>query len=379
MLYTFPQFIFGFYSYFSGHTLFDEWYVSMYNLLFTAISICEYGIADKDINYHKIVSKRKVVNFRSKGLGSNLGLMNDDERRTITDEKDEMYTGCLQVRVNKHIKRNFHHYYYVSKNNLIFNGKIISKEIALSIVQGVILAVLNMHCLRNVVYGKEGYTSDHWSVSISTYTSIVLAYNLLIFMRTRYITWITIAFIVFASIGPYFGFVLVYDKMESFNLYSLNSARMILSNHQFYLTVLLNMVLIMMVEMVNLMRWYDWRPSLVEYTRAAVKEGIIDYDGVLAEEVIRRIKANHSKLISYGEEDAGGGDGAEEGYGDEIGDVDESNVIRAVRMEPGGEDDGDVGVNQAFEQREDDDGGLDMESSHLVVERLSVSDASGRE
>ena len=39
MLFTLPQFLFAFYNGFSGQTIFEDWYVSFYNLLFTSVPL----------------------------------------------------------------------------------------------------------------------------------------------------------------------------------------------------------------------------------------------------------------------------------------------------------------------------------------------------
>ena len=39
MLFTLPQFIYGFYSGYSAQTIFDDAYVALYNLLFTSIPL----------------------------------------------------------------------------------------------------------------------------------------------------------------------------------------------------------------------------------------------------------------------------------------------------------------------------------------------------
>ena len=39
MLFTLPQFFLAFYVAFSGQTIFDDWYVSLYNLAFTSLPL----------------------------------------------------------------------------------------------------------------------------------------------------------------------------------------------------------------------------------------------------------------------------------------------------------------------------------------------------
>jgi phospholipid-transporting ATPase len=51
MLFTIPQFIFAFYCVYSGQSFFDDWYISLYNLLFTSIPLVIRAIFEQDVNY----------------------------------------------------------------------------------------------------------------------------------------------------------------------------------------------------------------------------------------------------------------------------------------------------------------------------------------
>ena len=51
MLFTLPQFIFGFYCGFSGQTIFDDIYISLYNLIFTSLPLVIRAIFEQDVYY----------------------------------------------------------------------------------------------------------------------------------------------------------------------------------------------------------------------------------------------------------------------------------------------------------------------------------------
>jgi phospholipid-transporting ATPase len=51
MLFTVPQFIFAFFSAYSGQSFFDDWYISLYNLIFTSLPLVIRAILEQDINY----------------------------------------------------------------------------------------------------------------------------------------------------------------------------------------------------------------------------------------------------------------------------------------------------------------------------------------
>lgn len=51
MLFTLPQFYFAFYSGFSSQTIFDDWYVALFNLAFTSIPLIIRAVFEQDVNY----------------------------------------------------------------------------------------------------------------------------------------------------------------------------------------------------------------------------------------------------------------------------------------------------------------------------------------
>ena len=51
MLFTIPQFIFAFYCGFSGQTIFDDVYISLYNLIFTSFPLVVRAILEQDVYY----------------------------------------------------------------------------------------------------------------------------------------------------------------------------------------------------------------------------------------------------------------------------------------------------------------------------------------
>jgi len=51
MLFTLPQFIAAFYNGFSGQTIFDDIYITLYNLMFTALPLLIRAVLEQDVNY----------------------------------------------------------------------------------------------------------------------------------------------------------------------------------------------------------------------------------------------------------------------------------------------------------------------------------------
>jgi magnesium-transporting ATPase (P-type) len=51
MLFTIPQYVFAFYCGYSGQTIFDDYYITLYNLIFTAFPLIVRAVLEQDINY----------------------------------------------------------------------------------------------------------------------------------------------------------------------------------------------------------------------------------------------------------------------------------------------------------------------------------------
>jgi magnesium-transporting ATPase (P-type) len=51
MLFTIPQFALGFFCGFSGQSMYDDWYIAFYNLLFTSVPLIVRAVLEQDVNY----------------------------------------------------------------------------------------------------------------------------------------------------------------------------------------------------------------------------------------------------------------------------------------------------------------------------------------
>lgn len=51
MLFTFPQFLLAFFCGYSGQSIYDDWFISFYNLIFTSVPLVVRAVLEQDINY----------------------------------------------------------------------------------------------------------------------------------------------------------------------------------------------------------------------------------------------------------------------------------------------------------------------------------------
>jgi magnesium-transporting ATPase (P-type) len=128
-LFTIPQFFFAFNCGFSGQTLYDDWYVSLYNLIFTSMPLLLKALMDQDI--------------------------------TSEDEKDQF------------IQDNICKTYYLGRESEIFNVANFIAEITRALCGAVILYYFVYVILYSNPLNDAGQSADIWIISISQFTAII--------------------------------------------------------------------------------------------------------------------------------------------------------------------------------------------------------------
>ncbi len=130
-LFTIPQFFFAFNCGFSGQTVYDDWYVSLYNLIFTSLPLLFKAIMEQDI--------------------------------TKEDEEDQ----------DDFIKRNICKTYYLGREGEIFNITNFVLELIRSLC-GAVFLYFFIHSIMNFSQiSNDGVVCDLWIFSISQFTSII--------------------------------------------------------------------------------------------------------------------------------------------------------------------------------------------------------------
>ena len=150
MVITIPHVLFSFYCGFSGQTVFDDWYITFYNMVFTALPLIVKAILDIDI-YYKIKN-----NYSSKSI-SDLSSKTDGPFEIIP-----------------FIKTYYPYIYYIGQKNTIFTGKNFIGWLVIGIFQAISIFFICFNSFKFDMLQNKGYNSDIWSISITIFTSIVL-------------------------------------------------------------------------------------------------------------------------------------------------------------------------------------------------------------
>jgi magnesium-transporting ATPase (P-type) len=67
VLFIFPMFLFGFYSVFSGTSIYDNFLYQAFNVFFTGAPIMWFGIMDIEVSRHKFLKNSKYYRIGFNG------------------------------------------------------------------------------------------------------------------------------------------------------------------------------------------------------------------------------------------------------------------------------------------------------------------------
>ena len=173
-VFTLVQFIYGFYTNFSGQTIIDDWYISFYNLIFTALPLGARALLDIDLRPEDGTIVAKLIPF----------------------------------------------IYAELKKYPYFNKRIFF----LYLLKGTI------HCLTNyffTVYStidipidKDGNTDCLWFTSVDLYTNILVVVSLDLIIDTANITWINAAIQIGTTFIFYIIFLVMVHNMSFYNSFA---------------------------------------------------------------------------------------------------------------------------------------------------------------
>ena len=186
IIFTIAQLFFSPFSLCSGQTIIDDWYITCYNLVFTAFPLCVTSLTDFD-----------VLDKDGKQVEESLPLLYKESR----DEKNVFS---------------------------VFNFfQVIAKGILISLIMFII-------CMQNQVLNLKGNISDLWYTSLLYYLSILFVVTNHLFFITQYIVFflpivvlittflLLIIFLLLVHYGLLFEFkskATIFPALENFSFY----------------------------------------------------------------------------------------------------------------------------------------------------------------
>ena len=170
-IFSITQIFFAFYNLSSGQTIMDDWFITCYNLIFTALPLCVVAISDTDLKQKDMDNIKELTPF-------------------IYKERRAYYNG-----------NSFNNFFY-------------------TILRGTILSIIICFvCISGNIIDNEGSTLNIWTISLKIYTCILLIVSLNLFIDIRFIVFYLPIVIIASSFILYILFLLLvhYGLLFEFN------------------------------------------------------------------------------------------------------------------------------------------------------------------
>lgn len=171
IVFTLPQLFFAFFCFYSGQTVYDDWYITLYNMVFTALPLMMKAVFERDLKK----MPDRINAFANKDLVSQA--------------------------------------YELGKENLLFTSGSFISCIMIGALHASIIFFLPIFTLSQGILNINGSVSDFWTASITSFTSVILLVTLKLILSIRFWTIWHIISISILSLSLYIGFILLYDRL----------------------------------------------------------------------------------------------------------------------------------------------------------------------
>ena len=143
IVFTLPSLYFAFISAFSGQTLFDSWYMSLYNTIFTLLPVVTKACFDQDVYFKK----------------------------TVYEHADG--TKVAKITELTNVKKSYPLLYSTSLQLKLFNSKSFTASVIKGAFHSVGIFLLSYFSLDRAIIHSEGTSGDLWYFSIVIFTSVI--------------------------------------------------------------------------------------------------------------------------------------------------------------------------------------------------------------
>jgi magnesium-transporting ATPase (P-type) len=139
MVFSMPLLIWSFYTGYSGQTVYDDFYITFYNLAFTSWPLLIKALFDKDFDY-----KYWPIKKSGKICGPDV-------------------IGKLETK--KSFVEWVPYLYYIGQQNMIYNYKNLGVTLTYSVMVGMFMMFVIVYSVQSCVSSIDGYTTDIWYMS----------------------------------------------------------------------------------------------------------------------------------------------------------------------------------------------------------------------
>jgi phospholipid-transporting ATPase len=199
-VFTILHFFYGFYNNFSGQTIIDDWFISLYNMIFTAVPLAIRALSDFDIIPDDGIVVEKMMPFL----------------------------------------------YKETRDTPIFTNK----TFLLSLFRGIIFGVINFFftviSLDESCIDNQGNYADIWYISANLFTSIIFIVSFRLINVQRHFIWLTPFIMFFTSWMTYFAFVAYVNFNYTYKSFA--TFEVVFGSLKFYLNLVLTVVITYIID-----------------------------------------------------------------------------------------------------------------------------------
>ena len=170
-VFTLVQFFYGFYNNFSGQTIIDDWYITLFNLLFTSLPLGARACLDIDVKPTDGIIISKMLPFL----------------------------------------------YKETRDYPIFN----IKKFLLSLLKGLSHCAINyffvIYIVQESCLDKKGNEGDLWFISVNLFTNILIIVSIDLLVYTRINTYVNALIMLIITFVAYIIFLIIVHNLLMFN------------------------------------------------------------------------------------------------------------------------------------------------------------------
>ena len=254
-VFTLVQFIYGFYTNFSGQTIIDDWYISFYNLIFTSLPLGARALLDIDLRPEDGEIVKKLIPF----------------------------------------------IYAELKKFPIFNKKIFFLYLFKGTIHCLINYFFTVYSTIEIPIDTKGNTDCLWYTSVDLYTNILIIVSLDLIIDTANITWINVVIEIGTTFIFYIVFLVLVHNMDFFNSFA--SIYNSVNSPLLWMNMVFVGVFCFILDLVIKSFKYNFAPTLCRKLQVLYNEyGPINTTEHLSEEAIEKLKVYEEKNEEKNEE-----------------------------------------------------------------------------
>ena len=254
-VFTLVQFIYGFYTNFSGQTIIDDWYISFYNLIFTSLPLGARALLDIDLRPEDGEIVKKLIPF----------------------------------------------IYAELKKFPIFNKKIFFLYLFKGTIHCLINYFFTVYSTIEIPIDTKGNTDCLWYTSVDLYTNILIIVSLDLIIDTANITWINVVIEIGTTFIFYIVFLVLVHNMDFFNSFA--SIYNSVNSPLLWMNMVFVGVFCFILDLVIKSFKYNFAPTLCRELQVLYNEyGPINTTEHLSEEAIEKLKEYEEKNEEKNEE-----------------------------------------------------------------------------